>query len=465
MDENFYDNEFEKFLQQQVKHHRMYPSDAVWKGIYKQMHGHKRWPGLYFFAILMVAALTVCTVFIESEPIVYPQQAIAKTSTVIYNQLNPEQTTEHTLRQINKQQTSFSIASIDDYIVSTDVDADQPGSQDQKNEVVLTYADLNTTPDLNTELVHTSPVAIAENDEEDISAVNTPIEASTIIVAEASAQSHEEETLTKKTASLTDEYLEQHPDEIERIKDQQIRTKPSKWQLQFYITPSLNYRRIIDNKPETAEFNGPVATNNEASASKVIRYKPGMGIEMGFGVLYGVTDRLKIKTALQYNIRQFNIEAYSGNIELSKIAVQRNGFTDTIMKVTRYRSSGGYRDAELVNKYHQISIPVGVEYAIVNSKRFGINVSGTLQPTYTFSPSSYLLTSDYKSYADGTSMLRKWNINSSLEATISLKAGNVQWKFGPQLRYQLLPTYSDGYAIKEYLIDYGFKIGFTKTIQ
>ena len=74
-------------------------------------------------------------------------------------------------------------------------------------------------------------------------------------------------------------------------------------------------------------------------------------------------------------------------------------------------------------------------------------------------------TSDYKSYADGSSMLRKWNINSSLETTISYAVGNIEWKFGPQVRYQHLPGYSDPYPIKEYLVDYGFKLGFTKTLK
>src|SRR4051812_19478605 len=101
MEDKFYDNDFERFLQQQVKHHRMYPSDAVWKGIYKQVHGYKKWPGLYFFAILTVASLTICTLFIESETIVYPQQpTVAKATTLQYNQLNPDEITENTIRNI-----------------------------------------------------------------------------------------------------------------------------------------------------------------------------------------------------------------------------------------------------------------------------------------------------------------------------------------------------------------------------
>jgi len=31
MEDNFNQNDFEEFLQDQVRNHRMYPSDAVWR--------------------------------------------------------------------------------------------------------------------------------------------------------------------------------------------------------------------------------------------------------------------------------------------------------------------------------------------------------------------------------------------------------------------------------------------------
>lgn len=455
MDDNFYDNDFEKFLQQQVKHHRMYPSDAVWKGIYKQMHGNRKWPGLYFFAILMVAALTVCTVFIESKPIIYSQQKIAQISSPAYNQLNPVQTTEHTFKQINRNNE---VATIDEFIVSTSPDANN-----------LELAATATEPTAGDE-VSISQIATAENSST-IPLIEEKIVTSAVIKVEPASNTklavtrkaeENEKNLTTARNNATDEYLEQHPEEVDRLTQQQLRTKPSRWQMQYYIAPSLNYRQIIDENNTNSNFYGPVANTNRTSANKVIRYKPGMGIEIGIGALYSLTNRVKVKAAIQYNIRQFNIEAYSGSSELAKITAQQG---NTVYAVTKYRSTGVTSETELINKYHQLSLPVGLEYSILKSKNIGIQIAGTLQPTYTFSQSAYLLTSDYKSYANGKEILRNWNINSSLEATFSLKGKNVEWKFGPQLRYQHLPTYSDHYTIKEYLVDYGFKIGFTKTIQ
>jgi hypothetical protein len=36
---------------------------------------------------------------------------------------------------------------------------------------------------------------------------------------------------------------------------------------------------------------------------------------------------------------------------------------------------------------------------------------------------------------------------------------------GPQVRYQVLSSYKDKYPIREYLIDYGFKLGIQKTLK
>lgn len=469
MDEHMYDNEFERFLQQEVKHHRMYPSDAVWKGIYQQMHGDKKWPGLYFFAILMVAALTVCTIFIESEPIIYPATAVTAKSNIIYeDRLDPEKTTARTLQLIRANQPS--------------VVADIPMERD-KIELVATSKVTRTSympaQELNaaalTESFHTiafelpgeKPASI-DNTAGPSEVVAQPVVVAPSNVKKASRAARKKSTIDlskAKTPSGIDAYLAEHPEESDRIAQQKVRTKPSRWQIQYYIAPSMSHRKIADTRNTLSTLNGPVASNMVTSAGKIIRYNPGMGIEMGIGAMYNLTSRIRVKAGIQYNIRQYAIEAYSTGTELARIEVQRGRFVDTIMALTRYSSTGGIHETELLNKYHQLSMPLGLEYALLNGKRLSFNIAASLQPTYTFSPSTYLLTTDFKNYADGTSMVRKWNINSSLEATFGLKSGNIQWRFGPQLRYQHLPTYTDGYSVREYLFDYGFKIGFTKTIQ
>ncbi len=64
MEDKFTNPDFEEFLQDQVKNHRMYPSDAVWRDINKKLHGDKNWPALTIAALaLLTATITICVYF------------------------------------------------------------------------------------------------------------------------------------------------------------------------------------------------------------------------------------------------------------------------------------------------------------------------------------------------------------------------------------------------------------------
>lgn len=447
MSEHFFDNEFEPFLQQQVKQHRMYPSDAVWKGIYQQLHSDKKWPGLYFIAILIVAALSVCTIFMDASPVVTVQQRSVPQIAATY-QLDPVAVTNETVEEIRESHHSNTYTADNTVAPASTFNYDAAITPDvaellrQSTVTITTIPDVRLSPELDP-----SVVAAA------YAAGNTADRTRQLTVKPMMLK----KLSTTATPSLSD---------VVAATPVQVKSRINRWQYQVYMTPATNFKRTVDNKPTSDAFNGPVVNTSGITANQVIRYAPGMGIEFGLGALYSVNRNLRIKAGLQYNVRQYNIEAYDGGYEVSSIAMVNGGSVSQVPTLSKYRSYGAnYNEALLLNKYHQVSMPVGVEYAIINRDRVALNLGATLQPTYTFSESAYLLTADYKSYADGTSMIRRWNLNSSFEANIAVNVGDFQWKFGPQLRYQHLSTFSNKYPIKEYLIDYGFKIGFTKTIK
>ena len=109
-------------------------------------------------------------------------------------------------------------------------------------------------------------------------------------------------------------------------------------------------------------------------------------------------------------------------------------------------------------------MPIGIQWDFLHYKKFGLSIGGSIEPTITLNKNVYLISTDYKYYTDGTPFLRKWNVNSSAELNLTYKAGKYQWYAGPQVRYQHLPTYNDQYPIKEFRMDYGFRIGFTKQL-
>ena len=57
----YQDDEFEQFLQNEVKQHRMYPSDHIWNNIRTQIHGYRAWPALTFISLFIITALTLST--------------------------------------------------------------------------------------------------------------------------------------------------------------------------------------------------------------------------------------------------------------------------------------------------------------------------------------------------------------------------------------------------------------------
>ena len=112
-----------------------------------------------------------------------------------------------------------------------------------------------------------------------------------------------------------------------------------------------------------------------------------------------------------------------------------------------------------------MSLPIGVQWEVLQGKHLGINAEASVQPTLTLNTNTYLLSTDYKHYTTGNDLIRKWNINTSMGFNISYKSGSLLYMVGPQVRYQHLPTYSNLYPIKEYLLDYGIRFGITKEIR
>jgi len=246
----------------------------------------------------------------------------------------------------------------------------------------------------------------------------------------------------------------------------------SKFGFQFYVTPSTSYRRLSDEKVreiiQPAVTSLPVNTplNQLSNVNEVVRHRPAVGLEVGFAVLYNISSRLKLKTGLQLNIRQYQIETFqSRTYDPTTISLISFNGVENITRFSPYNNNVGYKQTELENKVYQLAIPIGIQWDVIKGKHVGINMEASVHPTFNLNKSVYLLSTDYRHYAEGNDLVRKWNINTSVGLNLSYKAGKTSWQIGPQIRYQHLPTYSNKYPIKEYLMDYGMRIGLTRAIQ
>lgn len=488
MDNNFYQDEFEQFLQDEVKQHRMYPSDHIWKNIRTELHGYTAWPALTFISLFIITALTISTLLIN-----HPARLVAQHGTVAATAAKPAPARENNIRGTVAAENNY-LQQIAPVQITAETFAGLNELNPDQETAMISYPahDHIATP------VRTEPYRNRQNLADKIITkalpVSQPAGIQNTFLSDASlerednilyspAAETEEGSNAIQSASAATNKTESHGNTDDFLKDftPVVNVRPvkrnSKIGFQFYITPSTSYRKLSDEKvkeiiqPAAAAAaiipsqNVPLNTNS-ADINNVVRHKPAMGLEAGFAVLYNMSSRLKFKTGIQLNVRQYYIETYqSFTNDLASLSLINYRGIETINFYTPYNNNTGYKQTQLDNKVYQVSVPIGIQWDLIQGRHLGISTEASVQPTMTLNNNTYLMSTDYKHYADGNDFIRKWNINTSMGLNITYQAGTTIWQLGPQVRYQHLPTYSNVYPIKEYLMDYGIRLGFTHQIK
>ena len=308
-----------------------------------------------------------------------------------------------------------------------------------------------------------------------------------LYAVENTAADHQEANLADNTASITKKSKYQNitqnnllsnPDEISSadsyltdfgFEKKKVMKRPTGFELQFYVTPSTSYRKLEDDKTRLNFTPATTLSTVATAATNVnnsVKHTPALGMEVGAGIAYNLTSNFKIKTGLQFNIRQYYIDA-TQNFGFATIAFVQNNHLDSVSIFSMFGNNtgnNGYYSTKIDNKLYQVSIPIGFQWDFVQGKKLGLSASASIQPTLTLNKNVYMISTDYKYYANGAPFIRTWNFNTSVDLNITYKTGNIKWYVGPQIRYQHLPTYNDVYPIKEYRLDYGIKVGIATPI-
>lgn len=483
-----YNDELDDFLRQQADNHRMYPSDKLWRNIQLTLHGETRWPALTYISIFIVASLVVSTLMMKPEERMKKNEAVYRTENTSamsseaasderrnaaenspVQHAYTDRITQHTIEvvndKVNKEQHTFiNTLALEHYT-------------NKEGSVALIKANPGISPaTVAASLVKTPEliaqgVAITKSNNEEIAAVTTTRKPASIYFStlglmnlpvlkmntpEHSMGNVDNEDIWRNYPLLNANGI--------------IRKKLSKFNFQFYITPSISYRQLTDAKGKAARSYTaiPLSANYKIDINNIVKHTPSGGAEVGFALGYQLNNRFTVKTGLQFNVRQYNIEAYQAALPPAPEVQEggNNAITDALATSAHYTQSNS-DPIVLRNRYYEAAAPIGLDYKLYagSTGAVTINVAATVQPTYTFDKEPFVITTDYKNYADGSSLMRNWNINSSLEAYISYKLGAFRWQLGPQFRYQHLPTYGGGYPIREHLLDYGIKLGFTKSLR
>jgi len=193
--------------------------------------------------------------------------------------------------------------------------------------------------------------------------------------------------------------------------------------------------------------------------NNAVTHKPDIGLEVGFTSKYSLASNFRVKAGLQFNVNRYDIKAFNYHNELTTIALKTNAGVDSVYATSSHRNFSGYKSDWLQNFYFEISAPVGIEIDIAGDDRVQFGVAGTIQPTYILGDRAYLLSTDYKNYAEVPWLIRRWNISTGLETFVAYSTGKMKWQVGPQVRYQLLSSFAKQYPVKENLFDFGLKVG------
>jgi len=488
MKNRFYDNEFEEFLKDQANQHRMYPSDQVWRSIQDNVHEYRKWPALTVIAVFIIVALVVGTVIVKP----HTQLIAANTKTGEIKQ--PDNKSSLNNNQLADNSTYASHLTVENITRQTIAKANETIKTNDEEEILIAIPSVNT-PDntaktnnesFNNNTVKNSPATTEKSDEQKndkdnivaFNALKTPglprkgykysnLDFSTSIYNyNKYFASYISESSNGNKFNLDFDY--NTPKVTSSSPFSKIGSKTTRLDFQFYLTPSISYRRLVDDANGTLTKSYitalPLEANYVVDLNRVIQHRPAAGYEIGFAVGYNLNKKFALRTGLQFNTRQYNIDAFVHISEPATIALTTDNSNYLLNTVSGFRNIQGSEPIELKNRYYEIALPIGIDWRPIN-KKFAWGISASIQPTYTFDKEPFIITSNYKNYADGSQLMRNWNLNANIETYLGYNTGKYRWQLGPQIRYQVMPTMANSYPIREYPIDFGIKLGLIRSLK
>lgn len=495
MGNRLYDNEFEDFLKNQANQHRMYPSDQVWRNIQGEVHGYRKWPALTVIAVFIIAALVVGTVAVKPRTGLLAQQAtqvpviekVQFSSKESPSTLDNKNYASHlsvnniTRETIEKVKETIRINETESILIASF------NEQEQANAVVISVSTPEKSIENNsivTELHKLNP-----SDKESVEDITKNFDAAfhTAVLPDSRFIFSNNLGLVNSTYNFSNAVYKHefsfvrsnnsNSPNVELAPSKPVSTgsplsrigkRSSKLDFQFYVAPSISYRRLLDDAEGTLSKSYvtaiPYESNYVVDLNQAIQHRPAAGYEVGFSLGYNLGKKFAIRSGMQFNTRQYNIDAFVHSAEPATVALSANNSNLVLNTVSGFRNIDGSKPIELKNRYYEISVPIGIDWRPVN-KKFAWGIAASIQPTYTFDKEPFIITSNFKNYADGSQLMRNWNINANVETYFGYNTGKYRWQIGPQLRYQLMPTMANSFPIREYPVDLGIKLGLIRSLR
>jgi hypothetical protein len=496
MHDSNHTDDFEKYLREEVSEHRMYPSDRVWKNISNHIHVPKKWPALSVFTVLIISALVVGTILNKPIPdsatpnFVYSLQSPAN--------VQPSKSNEEIKKNEQLAENNYSIDQLTSRTITAAVEKIKTAEGDEMQLSNISTPSILDAPSIN--YYQNIPAIITSSNSSVLK--NTAKDDLSDLVAAADNYSPTFKNIdnylfdvTSRLKGILNTGPVQHssggtaffphgnseivyndfdlkvPAERKDLLPglDQLGKNSSRFDFRFYVTPSISYRRLDEKNQTSKDANKNSGASLESDyridPSKAINQSPALGYETGVGLGYKLNNKFSLTGGFQFNISQYKINAFLYKDEPIAVTLNEGQYLSTVNAVSNLRSIPGTDPLTIKNRYYQISMPLGMEWMIIGGGKLSWGLGTSVQPTYTFDKQPLIISSNYKNYADGSAYVRNWNVNLNAETFLGYTTGSYRWQIGPQIRYQMLPSLVDKYPNKEYLFNYGLKVGVVKQLK
>lgn len=440
MERKFYTENFEKFLKGHADQFKMTPSKKVWHGIYNDLHPGRRWPSIAMSMVFVFTLVIIGHLNTNNGKFTQVYDLASNNSSIT-------KSTNHLIRHSYfHQQAIANNSSVD--VNNNTVKKDLSLIKDDQ----LTSATIIPLQSINESKLNS---AMPENKNENISADKTDIKVIPLSNSDESAKPSEYLTQIKtgeeivnttpnsniSTESSTNISAQTTANAIHK------RKKNNNITWNYYLTPSFSYRYLADSK-----------INNS------VTHRPIIGYEAGTAMSFNVFKKLQFFTGFQVNYTGYKIKAnnthpISGTILLN---TETPGQYSVYTAMSHYGNNPQAELTGLKNYSLQASIPIGIQYIFAGNDDIKFGAAAAIQPSLIVYNKDYLLSSDTKNYLADPDLYRTWNMNTNFTTYVSFASNSFNWKIGPQVRYQLLSTYSDRYPFKEHLVNYGIRLSISK---
>lgn len=480
MDNRFNNRDFEQFVKQNADQYRMFPSEKVWEGIHNTLHTRRKWYGIGL-ALLILTTTAVTLVMMNSAQ--QKQITSVNTAQPVIEQLkasHPSADAEAAIKPTPVISPAKPIAH------NTSRPAHVPAGTNSPATIFVSDLAINSNnenflvPAATTETINAETAPVAPT----VTAVAVPARSKPAVVRKPGntiiaqvqpkepvpvtviiADDSEPTTAVAKNTMAPAKQESMYPLTIESVVNSYVHIRrPKRLSWQVFITPTVSYRKLKENKPflDAARqgASGTLIAQYTPDINSIVIHRPDIGFQLGFMAGYPLSKRLSITGGLQFNTSKYDIRAYNSPSEVATIALSNApGGSSSVSTYTNYRNIGGYKADWLHNLCFSASAPVGLEFKLSRNPRSYVGVGATIQPTYTLGNRAYLISTDFKNYAEIPELTRKWNINTGFELFAATTTGKIQWRVGPQVRYQTMSSFVEKYPIKEHLFDFGLKLG------